>query len=54
MNNDQVTRLAAMVPEDARTEIDTTIEALISKAFIFAEESPFPGPEELLADVFAE
>jgi hypothetical protein len=30
------------------------IEALITKAFIFADESPFPGPEELLADVFVQ
>ena len=54
MNNDQVTRLAGMVPEDDRLTIDTAIETLIAKAFTFAEKSPFPGREELLTDVFAE
>jgi len=54
MDNDQVPRLAGMVPEDDRTTIDTAIESLIAEAFIFADESPFPEPEELLANVFAQ
>ena len=54
MNTDQVARLAALVPEDARLKIDKAIGSLISEAFTFAEESPFPTPEELLTDVYAE
>ena len=53
MKNDQVQRLAAMVPADLRASIDAEIEAEIASAVDFAEKSPIPDPKELLSDVFA-
>jgi pyruvate dehydrogenase E1 component alpha subunit len=50
---DQVARLAAMLPDAERTAIDAAIEAEIAAAVDFAENSPFPGPEELHQHVFA-
>jgi TPP-dependent pyruvate/acetoin dehydrogenase alpha subunit len=52
--SDQVARMAALVSPEARARIDAEVEAEIAAAFAFAEESPFPGADELHADVFRE
>ena len=44
---DQVARLAAMLPAGRREAVDGEVEAEIEDAFEFAENSPFPGAEEL-------
>jgi TPP-dependent pyruvate/acetoin dehydrogenase alpha subunit len=49
---DQVARLRDALPGDRRKAIDQEIEAEIRDAFEFAEQSPFPGPEELLRHVY--
>jgi TPP-dependent pyruvate/acetoin dehydrogenase alpha subunit len=54
MKNDQVTRIAAMLPEGQRRRIEAQVEDEIRGAFAFAEASPFPEAEELLTDVFKE
>jgi TPP-dependent pyruvate/acetoin dehydrogenase alpha subunit len=51
---DQVPRLAAMLPRDIRTRIDMETEEAIAAAIRFAEQSPFPGFEELHAHVYAD
>lgn len=50
---DQVARLAALLPEDARQTIDAAIAAEIDAAVRFAEDSPFPALEELYDHVYA-
>ncbi|MHB8731906.1 MAG: thiamine pyrophosphate-dependent dehydrogenase E1 component subunit alpha [bacterium] len=52
--NDQVARLAAMVPAVEREAIEEEVLAEIRDAFDFAERSPFPEAEELYTDVFAD
>jgi len=52
MVNDQVKRLAELVPSAERQRIETEVEAEIQEAFAFAEASPFPENDELLTDVF--
>ena len=37
-----------------RTRIEAEVELEIADAFAFAESSPFPPSEELLADVYLE
>lgn len=53
IENDQVTRLGAMIDVTDRAAIDDDIEARIAKAIDFAETSPTPKPEALYAHVFA-
>lgn len=53
MANDQVARLAAMLPAGERAVIDAEIETEIAAAIEFAEASPFPSAEELYANVYA-
>lgn len=50
---DQVARLARMLPDDERGDIDAEIEREIAAAVAFAEQSPFPEPKELTTHVFA-
>ncbi|OYQ37167.1 acetoin dehydrogenase [Niveispirillum lacus] len=50
---DQVARLAALLPDAERQQIDAEIEAEIEAAVAYAEASPFPAAEELHAHVFA-
>jgi len=50
--NDQVKRLAELVPATERQRIQAQVEAEIQEAFAFAEASPFPESDELLTDVF--
>lgn len=52
--NDQVARLAAMVPAAERGPIEEEVLAEIRDAFEFAERSPFPDPEELSTDLLKE
>lgn len=54
MRNDQVQLVAARVDDAARRAIESEVEAEIADAFSFAASSPFPGPEELMRDVFRE
>ena len=54
MKADQVARLAAMLPADRRARIEREVEAEIADAMAFAESSPFPESQDLLADVFAD
>ncbi|NJL71564.1 MAG: thiamine pyrophosphate-dependent dehydrogenase E1 component subunit alpha [Candidatus Competibacteraceae bacterium] len=53
LENDQVTRLAAMVEPTARAAIDEAVEAEITDAFEFAENSPPPDARELCTHVYA-
>ena len=52
--NDQVARLAAMLPATERSAIERDVLAEIHDAFEFAERSPFPDPEELYTDLLKE
>jgi TPP-dependent pyruvate/acetoin dehydrogenase alpha subunit len=51
---DQIARLADLMPEAQRRDVDAAIEAEIAAAILFAETSPFPPVEQLTTDVFAE
>jgi acetoin:2,6-dichlorophenolindophenol oxidoreductase subunit alpha len=44
---------AGLLSEEARAQVQREVEAEVDRAFAFAHESPFPGPEELLTDMFA-
>jgi pyruvate dehydrogenase E1 component alpha subunit len=50
---DPLTRLTARLETGLRQRIDTEIEAEIAAAVLFAEDSPPPSPEKLIADVYA-
>ena len=52
MENDQVKKVGAALDPAERSRIEKEVEAEIHEAFAHAESSPFPGPEELLTDVF--
>ena len=54
IERDSCPRLGALLDAPERARIDARIEAEIEEAVRFAEESPFPGPEELHADLFRE
>ncbi|MBX9584836.1 MAG: thiamine pyrophosphate-dependent dehydrogenase E1 component subunit alpha [Gemmataceae bacterium] len=51
---DPVARLGAELPDDVRAAIDGEVEEEVVAAFAFAEDSPFPGPHELMTDLFGE
>jgi len=51
---DQVQRMVARIDASERACIDAEIELAIVKAFEFAEESEFPGSEDLYRHVFAQ
>lgn len=51
--NDQVARLAAMLDAATVARIDADIRNTIAEAFAFAEETPFPDPEDLYDHVYA-
>jgi len=44
---------AGVLSDEARAQMQREVDAEVDRAFAFANESPFPGPEELLADVYA-
>jgi len=52
VQGDQVGRLGGMLPAEKRGAIDREVETEIADAFAFAEQSPFPGPEELYKHVY--
>ncbi len=52
MHDDQVARLAALVPASVRARIEEEAAAEVADAFAFAEESPEPAEAELLTDVY--
>jgi len=51
---DAVRLAGEAIPDDERRAIADDVEREIAEAFAFAERSPFPAPEELMTDVFAE
>ena len=53
LKDDQVERLARMVADERRTEIDAAIELDIADAVEFAESSPFPAIDKLYSNVYA-
>jgi TPP-dependent pyruvate/acetoin dehydrogenase alpha subunit len=52
LENDQVERIAAMLAQEHRNEIDAGVEQEIADAVEFAESSPFPEIEALYTDVY--
>ena len=52
--NDQVPRLAAMLEPERLKALEESVEAEITAAMDFAEQSPFPEINELHTDVFAQ
>lgn len=53
LKDDQMERVARMISDDRRTEIDAEIEIEIADAVEFAESSPFPTIDKLYDNVFA-
>ncbi|HEY0838513.1 MAG TPA: thiamine pyrophosphate-dependent dehydrogenase E1 component subunit alpha [Azospirillum sp.] len=51
--NDQVARLAGMLAPAVVERIDAEIARAVAAAFAFAEQTPFPDPEDLYAHVYA-
>ncbi len=51
---DQVAATGAMLDDAERQAIDDEVESLIAEAVVFAEQSPWPEPEELYSHVFAD
>jgi TPP-dependent pyruvate/acetoin dehydrogenase alpha subunit len=45
--NDQVERFAELLPKQVRDAVEQTVSKEMQEAFEFAEQSQFPGPEEL-------
>jgi TPP-dependent pyruvate/acetoin dehydrogenase alpha subunit len=50
---DQVRRLGALLPVSTRARIEDEVERELAEAIAFAEDSPFPDPEELYSHVYA-
>lgn len=53
IERDQVRVIGSKLDADAKTAIDGEIEAALADAIAFAENSPFPEPEELYTHVYA-
>lgn len=51
--NDQLTALAAMLPDTQRDTIDADVEREIVDAVSFAEASPYPDPKALYSNVYS-
>ncbi|NQW15889.1 MAG: thiamine pyrophosphate-dependent dehydrogenase E1 component subunit alpha [Chloroflexi bacterium] len=51
-DSDQIDGLRGQIADDVVTRIDAEVLAEIDAAFEFAENSPFPEPEELYAHVY--
>ncbi len=51
--NDQIDRLAGMLDENTRNQIQQEVTDMIKDAEIFAENSPYPAAEELYTHVYA-
>ena len=54
LEDDQVARTGDMMDAAERDDIDADIEKQITEAVEFAEQSPWPEPEELFSHVFAD
>ncbi len=54
LENDQVAKTGDMLEASMRDAIDADIEEKIAAAIDFAEQSPWPKPEELFSHVFAD
>ncbi len=54
MKRDQVNLTAELLPASARRAIEASVDREVDEAFAFAESSPFPEPEELMRDVYAD
>ncbi len=52
IESDQIKRIASMIDDETRKRIDATNANAIETAFSYAEQSPYPGHEELLQDVY--
>jgi TPP-dependent pyruvate/acetoin dehydrogenase alpha subunit len=52
LEGDQVARLARLVDDVTRRDLETAVDAEIAAAFDYAEKSEFPGDEELYEHVF--
>jgi TPP-dependent pyruvate/acetoin dehydrogenase alpha subunit len=52
--SDPVRQLAEQLPPHERVCIEDEVEEEIADAFAFAEASLFPGPDELMTDIFKE
>lgn len=52
-DNDQIARLANMLDEKTRSQIEDEVTRELQDAEKFAEESPYPAAEELYAHVYA-
>jgi TPP-dependent pyruvate/acetoin dehydrogenase alpha subunit len=52
IDDDQVRRVASLVPARSRGAIEAAVEAEIAEAVAFAEASEFPDISELMTDVF--
>jgi len=53
IENDQVPRLARMLDPALVERIDAEVRSAVAAAFAFAEETPFPDPEDLYDHVYA-
>ena len=49
---DQVARLGDMLPDDERKKIELEVKNEMAAALAFAENSVFPGNEELYSNVY--
>lgn len=54
IEGDAVRRVGERLAPEARAAIDAEVAAELAEAFDFAEQSPFPGDEDLMTDVFRE
>jgi TPP-dependent pyruvate/acetoin dehydrogenase alpha subunit len=52
--DDPVRQLGENFESAARARLENEVDEEIADAFVFAEASPFPEPEELLSDVLKE
>lgn len=52
-DNDQIARLAAMLPADMKEKLDNEVEEAIAIAAAFATESAYPGIKEFYEHVYA-
>ena len=52
--NDAITTTGEMLDDEAREAIDADVEQQIADALDFAEQSPWPDPEELFSHVYAD
>jgi TPP-dependent pyruvate/acetoin dehydrogenase alpha subunit len=53
MASDQLVRVGRRLDEGCRTRIEGEVEAQLTSAFRFAQESPWPSENELLTDLYA-